>query len=129
MKNKFHFSKKVIILFTILGVLFLLNGVVLPLFYLSYMNRSRYTFSDVLRITKKSPILNQKLGYIQEVKPDNFMKWISKKKGKDCLKVSIKSEKGNYKACVIIKMNHKDEFNDIQVQGYFVGDKKYTDAS
>ena len=122
-------SKKAKVIYFIIGFLILWNMMFFPLLYLAYMNRSNYAFSEVLSTTRKSVVLNQKLGYIKEVKPNNFMQWISKKKGKDCVKVIIESEKGKYKACVIIQVKDKNSLDDLKVMGYFIGDKKYSDKS
>jgi len=97
--------------------LFLVVGSII--FYNLYMAHSKKIWSFYFDEVKSSPILNEEFGEIKEVKMNNFLNWYSKKKGYNCIKMKITTEKGTYKIC---KVNSEEEYI------YIVNDKIYQDT-
>lgn len=87
--------------------------------YFLYMNRVENAFGNIKEETKRSNVLEKKLGKIQEVKFNNFMRWISKEKGKECIKLIIKTKNKKYNICTIIEKQEES----YHTTGYIIGDK------
>ena len=87
--------------------------------YFLYMNRVESAFGDIKEKTKNSNVLEKELGKIQKVKFNNFMSWISKEQGKDCIKLIVKTQNKKYNICAIIEQQ-EETYN---TTGYIIGDK------
>ena len=87
--------------------------------YFLYMNRVENAFGNIKEETKNSMVLEKKLGKIQEVKFNNFMRWISKEQGKDCIKLTVKRKNKKYSICTIIEKQEKT----YHTTGYIIGAK------
>lgn len=87
--------------------------------YFLYMSRVEKAFKNIKEETKNSTVLEKQLGKIQEVKFNNFMKWISNEQGKDCIKLTVKTKNKKYNICTIIEKQEKS----YHTTGYIIDDK------
>ena len=100
-------KKEVKITITAICLWFLVIG---SLYYIFYMKRVDDTFAK-----------NKELGKITKVKYDNFLLWISTKKGYNFIKLKVYTKDKVYKVCSILK----DFSYETDTIGYIINNKIY----
>ena len=103
-------------------------------FGIIYVKQTNKRLDFLFEETKKSSVLNKKFGEIEEVKLANYLFLYSNKKGYECVKFKIKTDKGKYSICnvmeeylYIVDDEIYEEMYSVSTINVLEGDKFYTE--
>jgi len=111
MKNKIQKYSPLIIFILVCSILMVVF----------YYLRVDQTFSKARDDTKNSIILNKTLGKIEKVKYNNYLIWLTEKKGYECVPMKVYTKDKKYKVCVIL---NEENYLEIPI-GYVIDNKIY----
>lgn len=111
-------KKQTLILVSAILIIYLLLCLLL---FNMYMKRVEKAFKNIKEDTEQSAFLEKEIGKIQKVKFNNFMKWISHKKGKECIEMSVSTSNDKYNICVIIEKKNQG----YESKGYIIDNHIY----